>query len=352
MSAPPRLSVVLVTRGPLENLRLTIAALAAQTIARAIELLVVAPSADVLGDARPGELAAFLAVEAVGVGPIDDVDRASAAGLLRATAPLAASVEDHVFPTADWAGEIVRAGEEPWAVIGGRLLNANPGALSWANVLISDVSSASGPGGERRVPFSSHNVAYRTDVLREYGARLPSMMGRDGGLMSDLLRRGHRLGVNPRARYAHLQVTRWDVQPVLHLRSGRNAGANRARAGGWSLARKLAQVAALPLVPAVLVARRLREARRLGLPLAIVPPLVVGAGLFAIGEAAGHLWGAGRSRELLADFETERRHHLSRRDQARYDRALARLDADAGSPSGRPRSNGGAPTRRSGVDAP
>ena len=87
------------------------------------------------------------------------------------------------------------------------------------------------PRKVRRTPFSSHNVAYRTAVLRGYGDRLPAMMGRDGGLMRDLLRRGHRLHVTTGARYAHLQVTRWSAQVALHVRSGRNAGASRARAG-------------------------------------------------------------------------------------------------------------------------
>jgi hypothetical protein len=318
------MSVVVVARGAVAGLRPTLAALRAQTIAAEIELLFVAPTAGALEEVPAGWLDGFHRVEVVPVGPIGDVDSASAHGLLRASAPVVASVEDHAFPERDWAERMLAAHEAgPWAAIGGRLVNANPGGLSWANVLISHVSEVVAGEGEVTAPFTTHNATYKTHVLAAYGERLHDLMGRDGGLMRDLLDSGHRLFTATGARYRHLQVTRWTPLVVYRIDSGRNAAATRARLGGWSRGSRLAHAAAGPLIPLVLMARRAQAARSLRLPpRTLLGPLAVVATLEGFGEFLGYAFGPGRSRDRLADREVDRWRDLSRRDRARYEMAI------------------------------
>jgi hypothetical protein len=323
VSAAPRLSVVLVTRDALAELRPTLAALRAQTIAGDIELLVVAPTAAALDEAQPGWLDGFHSVQAVPVGPIAEVDAASAHALLRARAPVVASVEDHAFPEPDWGERILAAFESgPWSVVGGRMVNANPGGLSWANVLVSHVSEVTRPEGEVTVPISTHNASFDTEILAGYGERLLALMGRDGGLMRSLLDDGHRIYVAPGARYRHLQVTRWASLVRYRIDAGRNAAATRARQGGWSRAARLAHAAAGPLIPLVLIVRRAGSARSLRLPPRTLVPLAIVAALEGAGEVLGYALGPGGSKSRLAEVETHRRRLLSSRDRAHYDMVI------------------------------
>lgn len=318
----PRLSIVLVAKDDIAGLRSSLAALRAQSIAGAIELLIVAPAGTALHEAPSGWLDGFARVEVVPVGAIADVDSASAHGLLRASAPVVASVEDHAFPERDWAEQMLAAHEGPWAAVGGRMVNANPGDLSWANVLISHVSEVTRPEGEVTEPITTHNASYKTHVIAAYGERLHGLMGRDGGLMRDLLDNGHRIFVATGARYRHLQVTRWVSLVGYRIDSGRNAAATRARLGGWSRGSQLAHVAAGPLIPLVLLARRARAARSLRLPRRTLAPLAAVATLESIGEVLGYAFGPGGSRGRLADQEVDRRRYLSSRDRARFDEAI------------------------------
>jgi hypothetical protein len=311
-----------VTARTFATIRATVRALRAQTIASDIELLIVAPSAEAVDDARPWELEGFARVEVVPVGPIASVDDASATGILRASAPVVVAVEDHVYPEPEWAREILRAHEGPWDVVGGRLVNVNPGPLSWAGILIAHLPEVLTPAGESRGPITTHNASYKREVVQAYGDRLTLMMGRDGGLMRDLLRRGHRIGVHPQARYGHLQVTAWRRQPRYRFCSGRNAAATRARQGGWGPGRRSLYVLCTPLIPFVLLVRLIPVLRPLGIPSAALGPLALGLLIHSVGEAAGYALGPGGSREILANLEIDRRRFLSGRDRRRLDAML------------------------------
>lgn len=63
--------------------------------------------------------------------------RARASGIRAASAPIVVLTEDHSFPEPGWAEALIRAHQQPWAVVGPVILNANPGSrVSWANLII------------------------------------------------------------------------------------------------------------------------------------------------------------------------------------------------------------------------
>lgn len=324
-TTPPAMSVVVVTRSGFWLIRRTVRALAAQTIAAGIELLIVAPSAAHVDDRGPSELDGFARVEIIATGaPIASADQAAAHGLRAATAPVAAVCEDHAFPEPDWAAELLAAHDGPWAVVGGRLVNGNPRSLlSWTNAIGVHVPELLNPHGEQRTPITSHNASYKTTILAEYGDRLEGFLGRDGGLQRDLLGRGHRVFLTTRARYRHLQPSRLGPQIVFQYNFSRCYAATRVRQEGWGPGRRLAYVLGSPLLPVVGLARKVGPARHFGQFPRVLPSLVLVLLIAAAGEAAGYARGAGRSRATMSDLEVERTRFLNRRDLAEHAAAVA-----------------------------
>jgi hypothetical protein len=82
----PALSVVLVASGGFDAIRATLRHLRAQSVAGRLEVVIVAPSAALLGlDAA--ETTGFHGVEIVEVGPLTTLGEPKAAGIRRASAP-------------------------------------------------------------------------------------------------------------------------------------------------------------------------------------------------------------------------------------------------------------------------
>ena len=318
----PELSVVVVTAGTFRNLRRTVAHLRAQTAAKRIELLIVSASEEMMKDLRPGETDGFQNTVFVHTGhPVDNVDRASSFGIHRATAPLVALIEDHAYPEPDWASRILEAHQGDWCAVGATVLNANPrSSLSWTNLLI-----AYGPwtepnyGGEKDA-LPGHNITYKTDLLKAYGSRLIDKLGRTGGLLEELQERGGRFYLATEARLSHANPSRF--RPTMELRfcAGRLYGHTRATENDWTPLHRILYVGGGLLIPFVRL-RRFREeffdqGKRAHLWPRIVPGLLFGLFLDALGQMAGYALGPGRSADVLAVFEMDRMQHLNAHDRA------------------------------------
>lgn len=317
------LSVVVVAPERFANVRAVVASLRAQTVQRRIELVVVAPEAGSLADAEPGELDGFHAVRTLAVGPVSNVDHATAPGLLLAQAPVVATIEDHAFPEPDWAErllEVWRAGG-PWGAVGSAIINANPGsALSWTNMLI-----AYGQWGEDRPGgpvawLPAHNVSMRRDLLEPYRDRLPDLMGREGLLLKDVLQMGHRFAFAQRARIHHVNPSTLGSTASLRFDAGRLYAARRAADERWSAVKRAAYVVGGPLIP-LLRFKRLRSElprgrRPRGATGPIEPGLLLGLAFDAAGQMAGYAFGPGGAPGRLAVFEMDRMRHVTLRDRA------------------------------------
>lgn len=301
-ASTPALSVVLATPGDYEMIRRTIGFLRAQTVVDRLELVVVAPSTITLDQ---DELEQFSNVEVVAVGSIGSCGSANAAGVRAAHAPVVALAEDHAFPDPDWAEVLIEAHEGVWAAVGPAVRNGNPRTrMSRADILIGY-----GPwiepvsGGE--VDFlPGHNTSYKRSLLLDYGEDLDTIMEAETILHWSLRAAGHRLLLEPRARIAHLNFARFVPFTHVHFSGGRIFATTRARHQGWSALDRWLFAGGTPLIPFVRLWRIVRNHPRASL--AVLPNLLYGLMVDAIGQFYGCLFGAGTARAKLSRYEFDR----------------------------------------------
>lgn len=310
------MSVVLVGANGLARLGLGVETLRAQTRAGDLEVILVCPRAE--GPPVPGGLGSLRVVE---VGPIADVDRAAAAGIRQASAPLVAILEDHAFPRPTWAAELIVAAEGPWTAIGSGFDNANPRfSLSWANLLMAYGNWVGDPEAGETESISRHNLVLRRDALARHDGDLERLLGRDGGLLDLLRAEGARFALAPKARVRHLNPSRLDSTVRLRVDAGRLAAASRVRSEGWSVRRRALYAAASPLIPLARGLPLRRAVSDSGLGPRALGALGLALTLDAAGQAAGFVRGAGGSARRLVDFELDREIHLRRVDRAELPR--------------------------------
>jgi hypothetical protein len=316
--ASPQLSVVLPT-DCLPTIAETLAALRRQSVARAIELVIVVPPfvtispTDVGGD--------FQAVCFVACEGIDDVHwmpRARAAGVRRATAPVVALAETHSFPEPEWAAAHLAAHREPWVAVGTRMRNANPDSvISRANLLVDFA-----PWVERteRGPVNGlpgHNSSYKREVLLAHGERLAEALASETLLVEALLAEGHGLFFEPAAATRHLNLATpfWFVQRFDHDREWAEL-----RGRDWSLPRRALYVLAAPLIPFVRFARIYPDLRRTGRggDLLLATAVFLGLMAGAAGEAVGYFSRrSGGSARRMHEVELHRQRFAGRRREPR-----------------------------------
>jgi hypothetical protein len=294
-SGGPALSVVVVTRDTARTLRPIVTALARQSIAGAIELIVVAPDESVEGveELMMGS-GAFHSVRIVGAGPVQNRGRAAAAGVAACRAPVVALTENHCFPEPNWAAASLAVHEEgPWAGVGPAMFNANPEtALSVAMFATGYGPFAASMPAEDRSELPLHNSSYRVDALFTFGDRLPDLMADERTLQAALLEAGHRLRFDPRPRKRHISEATWGLLAGLAYWGGRRYGGARCR--DWSPLRRLAYVAAGPLLTIPIMRTAQRKLPQDGTaptsaPLTLI--LLAWGALHATGEIVSYLRG-------------------------------------------------------------
>jgi hypothetical protein len=294
----PYLSVILAT-DTLDRVASVIDSLAAQTIAKKIEMiLVMTASAD--ASAREQLWNRFHSVKVIDVKSIVALSKARAKGVLAATAPFVFIAETHAYPDPQLAEQLIAALSAEWSLAVPGFRNANPeSGLSWAGFL-SDYGawSASLPPGEiERTP--SHDTAFRRSVLLEFGDRLANALTFGDELYLTLHARGHRAYFEPAAGIQHVNLNRFRSFARERYLSGVLIGGYRSTR--WSLMRRLAYAFGSPLIPIVILSRIQKGVREVGRqeswPASTIPALVLGAMLKAAGEMRGYLLGASDSAE-------------------------------------------------------
>jgi hypothetical protein len=298
----PQLSVVLPT-DTWRTIRPVVERLERQSVARAIELVLVVPSRAAAGveHLQPGALGALSVVE---VGEILPLARARAAGVRAARAPLVFVGETHSYPRAGWAEAILAAASESFSVVVSAFGNANPsGVLSWSGFLADYGGWQHGHAGGEIATQPTFNSVYRTALLQGLGDRLENAMGHGDALVRELRTSGHRIVLAPDARLDHVNVAQPRAWVRERLVTGRVLAANRSQA--WSWARRIAYAGAFPLIALVLVRRALpavaaaRDAR--AVPRGTAAAMIAALSLKAVGEAVGYLAGHSRGAEDAAD---------------------------------------------------
>jgi hypothetical protein len=311
------MSVVLATPGAFATIATTVDHLRRQTIAHQLELVIVAPSFEVLA----ADTAVFQGLwghQVVGVGPLISVGQANAAGVRAARAELVVFAEDHCFPEPTWAEALVeRHARGDVVAVGPVFRNANPETLvSWCDFAIGYgpwIDPA--PAGDQ--PFlAGHNSSYRTSLLRSLDGRLEELLASETVLHLELRKRGQRLALEPRARTAHTNFGRLRSWLPVQYHCGRVFAAQRAKKWGWL--RRGFYAAASPLIPMVRFIRaagQLRRAAPRPSMLRLGPVLGMGLAADAFGQFFGYLMGPGSSSHQLVRFEFRRIDHVPESDR-------------------------------------
>jgi hypothetical protein len=282
------------------TIREVAACLEAQTVAREIELVLVCHRRDALG--LPDEPVARLARVTVVEHPLVPLAAARAAGIRAAVGEVVVFGETHVFPGETWAERLVAAHALAWDAVTPEIGNANPSTLTWAALLLDYGRFATGIRGEI-AGIPRHNVSIRRSALLDYGERLESMLEPVSDLGLDFRARGLRLYHEADAQLEHLNVRRlwpWLVERYL---CGRLVGGTRSLT--WSMPRRLAYAIGSPLIPVVVVGRVVRLPGRAGeRARRLLPALVFGAVVQAVGEAIAYVTGGlRRSEERMLEYE-------------------------------------------------
>lgn len=293
------------------TIRRVLGALRRQTIAGTVELVIVCEDEGALGLVG-ADTEGLGSVRVVQVPDLVPLPAAFAAGVRAARAPIVVTGETHAFPEPD-------ALERQLAAFGGgavgavvpALANANPtAAASWASLMVAYGRSLGGPRRDVIVA-STHNTAYRREVLLAWDDELAELLALGGGLDARLRAAGHRLVYEPASVYGHLNVVPLRSCFLDRFHSSRIYAAGRSR--HWSWPRRLAYAAAAPLVPMLLGRRIVRSGgwteHRRRLSPRVYPPLAVSLIGMALGEAAAYLGGPGDAPRSVAEYELHRDRH-------------------------------------------
>ena len=282
--ALPRLSFVMVADS-WETARRVVAHLGSQTVAQAIEVVVVAASAsDVVVPAAIGS--ELWGVTVVGHQLVPFAG-SRAAGIRVASAEIVVIGETHVFPEADWAERLLAAHSDGWTAVTPAIVNANPGSTLGEAALHLDYGrfGPSRPRG-RTNALPRTNASYARAGLLVLGGGLEASLGPLGRLPLPEGGAFH----EPAARIAHLNVSRpldWARERYL---AGRLVGGTRFV--GFSTRKRVAYALAAPFVAAVIFGRALRLLGRTAAPRpGLVAALALAAVLQAAGETRGYLTG-------------------------------------------------------------
>ena len=314
----PSLSVILPTIDGLWRIDRTITHLEAQTARSELEVLVVAPSVELLGlDRDLSE--AFFDFRILDVGEIQSLSEVKAVAVADARSDLVVFAEDHSWPDPDWAAAIIEAHASGYAAVGPKVRNANPGSiLSWANYLAcfgrwSDKSQA---GEVLQTPW--HNSSYRRKDLVACGSDLPRLLAVEGVLQDKLRERGHRLFLLPEVTTDHVNISRFGSWLRQSFWGGKLYGGARSVGESWGALRRIIYIAGSPLIPLLRFKRMLPELRRFQeqthlLP-RVIPALALSFAIHAIGEASGYAFGIGSAGDRYIEFEARRFEAISHQD--------------------------------------
>jgi hypothetical protein len=262
----------------------------------ALEVLVVdcAPGAPppLRGSDRPG-------VRTIKLPSSTPLSGAKALAIRHAQAPVVAFLEEHAFASPGWGRALVAAHRGPWAAVGAEVHNANPARFLSRAVALMNYHPWLPPAPRREFSMlPGHNASFKREVLLAYGERLNDLLRAEIVLHTRLHQDGHRLLLEPQAKFFHTNEVRWSALFSGFFLFHRIYGPARASEFGWSRLRRALYIGAVPLIPLYFVARLLlivaARRRRLLMPALIaLPVFLLIQFVGALGQATGLLAGIG-----------------------------------------------------------
>ena len=227
--------------------------------------------------------------------------------------------EDHSFPLPEWAAALLDRHEEPWAVVGPLVRNANPRtATSWADFLLGYAPFADGGGGGEVAESPGHNSSYKRALLERHADGLVTAMAAEWVFHGRLRAQGERVYLEPRAITRHVNFALPRFFLTAKFRAARLGRARCAPHAGRG-PRRLVYCGGSVILPALRLARLLRGWRprsgRRCRSARVLPMLLAGLVVDAAGQAAGFV---ARTSEPArdADLELERVRYVPAADRA------------------------------------
>lgn len=225
------------------------------------------------------------------------------AAVKKASGDIVAFIEEHSFAHPDWAENVAKAFEGPWAAVGYSVVNANPQSYASRAGLVSDYILWMSPVIEGKAKLlPGNNVAYRRDLLEQFGDRLEFDLGVDYNIHEELRGQGHSLAMSGTALIAHQNFECIGSLLRANYHYCKLLAANRASSQNWNVLRlALYSVGApigAPVIKLIRIVKSLRGRRVLVWPfISSLPVMLLTFLVSAIGESLGYLFGAGRSVE-------------------------------------------------------
>jgi len=304
--AAPELSAVVVVGAVRERAGDCLRSLLDQGLGDRLEVLLVdvagAGAPPVPGSEAPG-------VRVLERPPSTTFAQARACGVRAARGAVVAFLEEHTRALPGFAEALLAAHAGPYAAVGPAVVNGNPGVgrSGIAGLLAYGYFYPPCRRAEAEL-LPGHNSSFKRDALLALGSDLDRLLRADLVLHWRLRRRGLRLLVEPAAVLAHgNEVTLRSRARGIFLWY-RNYAPLRAAEEGWSVARRLAYVAATPIVPFYFLAHFSRFVARerrayLGLLLRHLPYALAAMLAGAAGQALGLLFGPGDAEARFSRFE-------------------------------------------------
>ena len=284
----------------------TVEALRRQTIASALEVVLVGPDLDV----PPGEAGPLATLRTVD-SPIHPLSVARACGIAEARGDVVFVAETHGFPQPDCLERLLDVFSGSIVAAMPRLTNANPGsARSWASLL----ATYGGFTGHRSGPASYvalHNCAFeRAFILRV--ARRPQDLIYGVGITDAIRRDGDKALFVADAIVEHLNVDVMHGVVIDRTVGGRLWAGLRSRS--WSPVRRAVYAALFPAGAAVMTTRILRSEgwrdNRDSAPRGTAVLVAAWSLAQSLGEAQGYLAGVGECEERHLPIELHRRRYV------------------------------------------
>ncbi len=305
MSETPSLSVVMVVGEERERARRAVAAVAAQSVAAALELVVV--------DLRPdrGPVAEGVRLETTVLERPGETSWSAVrhAGAVAARAPVVAFVEDHVYAEPAWAEALLDTYDthRDAVAVGYAFANARDGGRPDGTLFAEYGRWIVPAAGGRWSALPGNNVSYRRDALLELAKRGAGALAVDFTLHAELLRRGSFL-VAPGAVVRHEGFPRlidtmrrttstaasWPRRASPVDRGRRRGVRSTPPAARWS-----------PLLNAARLARTLPGRGLWGSALRSAPTCLAIWAAAASGELVGYVTVSGAEGERLLRWEVD-----------------------------------------------
>ena len=311
------MSVILQTPKTYETLKTVVSCLQMQTVKEKLELVIIGPSLKEMNIDKH-DLTPFCKYQIIETGKLKELTEGRAIAIHAASAPLVSIVEDHSFPSSDWAELMIKEHQNEWAGVGCEIQNANPVSfVSWANLILTHGKWMEKQKSGIRKNLSNHNTVYKRDLLINYGEKLEFWLKSEDLLQDDLRSKGYSFYIQSNAKIKHLNISRYKIFIIEMYSGGRVFGAVRCK--HWPRWRRCLYTLGSPFIvlkriPELLSIIKQSGQRKRLLP-QVLPALFIGLVSHSFGEAMGYAFDTGKAIEISNYLEFRHAQNLCTRDQ-------------------------------------